>query len=71
MQSCRFLLWYIRRQLVLLGYKVSQGGEEGQFIVTWEKPKKNKQIISYSEPGEDLFSGLANMQKTAAKLRGK
>jgi len=64
-------LWYIRRQLVLLGYKVSQGGEEGQFIVTWEKPKKNKQIISYSEPGEDLFSGLANMQKTAAKLRGK
>jgi hypothetical protein len=64
-------LWYIRRQLVLLGYKVRQGGEEGQFIVTWEKPKKNKQIISYSEPGEDLFSGLANMQKTAAKLRGK
>jgi len=65
-------LSYLRRQLVLAGYKVQQGMEQGQFIVTWEKAKKQpsspKEMV---EPGEELFFGLANMQKVAAQLRKK
>jgi len=73
-------LWYLRRQLILAGYQVSQGLEQGQYIVTWErpagsrpvhKPKESEGPTFQVEPGDDLFSGLANMQKVAAKLRGK
>jgi len=68
-------LWYLRRQLVLAGYQVEQGLEPGQYIVKWAKARKAREAevstFQVAEPGEDLFSGLANMQKVAAKLRGK
>jgi hypothetical protein len=71
-------LWYLRRQLVLAGYQVSQGLEQGQYIVRWDRPTKpaparsqGSTLQNATEPGDDLFSGLANMQKVAAKLRGK
>jgi Family of unknown function (DUF5759) len=72
-------LWYLRRQLVLAGYQVSQGLEQGQYIVRWDRPIGSKPAPKDEsstrwvgpEPGDDLFSGLANMQKVAAKLRGK
>jgi len=69
-------LWYLRRQLVLAGYQVSQGLEQGQYIVRWDvkSTRRNSQprdVAPATEPGDDLFSGLANMQKVAAKLRGK
>jgi hypothetical protein len=72
-------LWYLRRQLVLSGYQVSQGPEPGQYIVRWDRAAKtapaksevSARFASATEPGDDLFSGLANMQKVAAKLRGK
>ena len=69
-------LWYLRRQLVLSGYQVQQGLEPGQYIVTWDV-KSNRRVGSKEsvatapEPGDDLFSGLANMQKVAAQLRKK
>jgi hypothetical protein len=71
-------LWYLRRQLVLSGYQVQQGPEPGQYIVRWDRAAKTAPARSQRldvepvpEPGDDLFSGLANMQKVAAKLRGK
>jgi hypothetical protein len=69
-------LWYLRRQLVLAGYQVEQGLEPGQYIVRWAKARKasEKEVSTFqaaTEPGDDLFAGLANMQKVAAKLRGK
>ena len=69
-------LWYLRRQLVLAGYQVEQGLEPGQYIVRWAKARKAsaKEVSTFqaaTEPGDDLFAGLANMQKVAAKLRGK
>jgi hypothetical protein len=64
-------LYYLRRQLVLSGYQVAQGLDPGQFIVTWNNAPVKKQKEHLSEPGDDVFSGLANMQKVAAKLRGK
>ena len=71
-------LWYLRRQLVLAGYQVQQGLEPGQYIVRWDRAAKTATARSQRldvepapEPGDDLFSGLANMQKVAAKLRGK
>jgi len=71
-------LWYLRRQLVLAGYQVEQGLEPGQYIVRWDRAAKTAPVRSQRldvapvpEPGDDLFSGLANMQKVAAKLRGK
>jgi hypothetical protein len=69
-------LWYLRRQLVLSGYQVQQGLEQGQYIVTWDV-KSTRRVASKEpvapapEPGDDLFSGLANMQKVAAQLRKK
>jgi len=68
-------LWYLRRQLVLAGYQVEQGLEPGQYIVKWAKARRARETevstFQVAEPSEDLFSGLANMQKVAAKLRGK
>ena len=71
-------LWYLRRQLVLSGYQVEQGPEPGQYIVRWDRAvktaparEKRLEVEPMAEPGDDLFSGLANMQKVAAKLRGK
>jgi len=72
-------LWYLRRQLTLSGYRVSQGLEQGQYIVTWDLKSTRKESGRSTraaqgvetEPGDDLFAGLANMQKVAAKLRGK
>jgi hypothetical protein len=69
-------LWYLRRQLILSGYQVQQGLEQGQYIVTWDV-KSTRRVASKEpvspapEPGDDLFSGLANMQKVAAQLRKK
>jgi len=71
-------LWYLRRQLVLAGYQVQQGLETGQYIVTWDRaakaaPARSRRldVTPAPEPGDDLFSGLANMQKVAAQLRKK
>jgi hypothetical protein len=70
-------LWYLRRQLVLAGYKVQQGLEQGTYIVTWDRavraPARSQRldVSPVPEPGDDLFSGLANMQKVAAQLRKK
>ena len=69
-------LWYLRRQLILSGYQVQQGLEQGQYIVTWDvkstRRVASKESVSPApEPGDDLFSGLANMQKVAAQLRKK
>jgi hypothetical protein len=72
-------LWYLRRQLERSGYQVQQGLEQGQYIVRWDRPSAsrparkaegNTQRVEI-EPGDDLFSGLANMQKAAAQLRKK
>jgi len=69
-------LSYLRRQLVLSGYQVQQGLEPGQYIVTWDRPTKPArktatEVVAGPEPGEDVFFGLANMQKVAAQLRKK
>jgi hypothetical protein len=71
-------LWYLRRQLVLAGYQVEQGLEPGQYIVRWDRAAKASparsqrvEVAPMAEPGDDLFSGLANMQKVAAQLRKK
>jgi Family of unknown function (DUF5759) len=67
-------LWYLRRQLERSGYQVQQGLEQGQYIVRWDRPsvpRPARKSETRSEPGDDLFSGLANMQKAAEKLRGK
>jgi Family of unknown function (DUF5759) len=68
-------LWYLRRQLILAGYEVEQGLEQGQYIVKWEKAKKQAAAAPAAAPthapGDDLFAGLANMQKVAAQLRKK
>jgi Family of unknown function (DUF5759) len=73
-------LVYLRRQLILAGYQVRQGLETGQYIVTWDRPAGARPErrsggsaarATETEPGDELFYGLANMQKVAAKLRAK
>jgi len=64
-------LWYLKRQLILSGYEVEQGLEQGQYIVKWEKAKPARVAPVSVAPGDDLFAGLANMQKVAAQLRKK
>jgi hypothetical protein len=69
-------LWYLKRQLVLAGYQVEQGLETGQYIVRWDRaakaePRAPRTVLPVAEPGDDLFAGLANMQKVAAQLRKK
>jgi hypothetical protein len=68
---------YLRRQLVISGYSVRQGLESGQFIVTWQsarpKPASKAPIQPQIEgdSGDDFFSSLANLQKTAQQIRSK
>jgi hypothetical protein len=68
-------LWYLRRQLILSGYQVEQGLEEGQYIVRWDRarkqPHRSREPEVGPEPGDDVFAGLANLQKAAAQLRKK
>lgn len=65
---------YMARQLVRSGYTVRKGLEQGEFLVSWEKAKP-AQVQTPVETqahaqADDLFSSLANLQKTAARLRG-
>lgn len=68
-------LVYLRRQLVISGYSVRQGLDQGQFIVTWQsaRPKAPPKAPAPLEgdTGDDFFSSLANLQKTAQQLRSK
>ena len=66
---------YMARQLVLSGYTVRKGLEQGEFMVTWEKAKPARGVPNPIETqvqaqADDLFSSLANLQKTASRLRG-
>jgi len=62
---------YLQRQLVKSGYTVRQGLEPGEYVVSWEKarPAPKAQAAPASLASEDMFSSLANLQKTAQKLR--
>jgi hypothetical protein len=62
---------FLHRQLVLSGYTVRQGLEPGEYMVTWEKarPAPKAQAPPQSLASEDMFSSLANLQKTAQKIR--
>ena len=73
-------LVYLRRQLVISGYSVSQGLEPGQFIVNWQKarpkaaPREVHGVATGGAPGDtadDFFASLANLQKTAQQIRAK
>ena len=63
---------YLQRQLVLAGYTVRQGLEPGECVVTWEKarPAPKAQAAPASLASEDMFASLANLQKTAQRLKG-
>lgn len=65
---------YLSRQLVRSGYTVRKGLEKGEFLVTWEKAKPAAAPTSIDvqaqAQSDDLFSSLANLQKTASRLRG-
>ena len=66
---------YIQRQLVRLGYKVIKVAR-GTLGVSWGDTKpKGPVIIDHSVEEESTrnisLPSLANLQKTAAKLRGK
>ena len=66
---------YLQRQLVRLGYKVIKVAH-GTLGVSWGDTKpKGPVIIDHSAEEESTRSislpSLANLQKTAAKLRGK
>ena len=61
---------YIERQLKRAGYKVTRGTDYGHFMVSWAQAVPRASApVQESLPGDDLFSGLANLQKTAARLR--
>ena len=73
-------LVYLRRQLVISGYSVSQGLEPGQFIVNWQKarPKAAPRDVlpvatggGHGDTADDFFASLANLQKTAQQIRAK
>lgn len=67
-------LVYLRRQLVISGYSVSQGLEPGQFIVNWQRARPKSTPRPTTAPvseGDDFFSSLANLQKTAQQIRSK
>jgi hypothetical protein len=66
---------YIQRQLDRLGYKVIKVAQ-GTLGVSWGDTKpKGPVIIDHSNEEESTrnisLPSLANLQKTAAKLRGK
>lgn len=65
---------YIQRQLVRLGYNVIKVAQ-GTLGVSWGDTKpKGPVVIDHSTDGEETrnisLPSLANLQKTAAKLRG-
>ena len=60
---------YLARQLVRAGYSVHQGLEPNEFIVSWEKARPSKAPARAPEPVDDTFTSLANLQKTAEKIR--
>jgi hypothetical protein len=61
---------YIERQLKRAGYTVTRGTDHGHFMVSWgQAPRAPRPTQTDALPGDDLFSGLANLQKTAARLR--
>jgi hypothetical protein len=68
-------LVYLRRQLVISGYSVSQGLEPGQLVVNWQKarPKAALRVheVPVSSEADDFFSSLANLQKTAQQIRSR
>ena len=67
-------LVYLKRQLVISGYSVRQGLESGQFIVTWQsaRPKPPPKAAPLEgDTGDDFFSSLANLQKTAQQIRSR
>lgn len=57
---------YIERQLRRLGYSVSQVGVV-DFQVTWNTHPDLDEIIDH---GDDILPSLANLQKTAKRIRG-
>lgn len=63
---------YLQRQLVKSGYTVRHGLEPGNYVVTWERarPKPAPHQVPQSLASEDMFSSLANLQKTAQRLKG-
>lgn len=63
-------LVYLPRQLVRSGYTVRSGLEKGEYFVTWEKARPAKAAAPpQSLASDDMFTSLANLQKTAQKLR--
>ena len=68
-------LVYLRRQLVISGYSVSQGLDPGQFVENWQRarPKAAPRVgeVPVSSEGDDFFSSLANLQKTAQQIRSR
>ena len=63
---------YIERQLKRAGYSVTRGNEHGNFKISWARAVPRAEASASggaTRPEDDLFSGLANLQKTAARLR--
>ena len=60
---------YLERQLVRAGYTVRRGLEPGEYLVTWEKARPARAAPPPPEPQDEMFTSLANLQKTAQQLR--
>lgn len=61
---------YMGRQLVRSGYTVRRGLEPGEFVVSWEAARPTRSTAPpVASEDTDLFSSLANLQKTAQRLR--
>lgn len=62
---------YLERQIRRAGYTIHKGSDPGQFLVSWASaPVTSRTAQSRAPPPDsDLFLGLANLQKTAARLR--
>jgi hypothetical protein len=61
---------YIERQLKRAGYIVAPGTDHGNFRISWARAvPRAAPPAETPRPEDDLFSGLANLQKTAARLR--
>lgn len=63
---------YLARQITRSGYTVRHGLDPGEYVVSWEKARP-KTKATEPPPGDlaadDMFTSLANLQKTAQKLR--
>jgi Family of unknown function (DUF5759) len=62
---------YLERQLVRAGYTVCRGLEPGEYVITWEKARPTTRTTAPPppEPQNELFTSLANLQKTAQQIR--